>query len=50
VEEIATIAAAGESVDATETAASNTYYRVTARAVGGQEGTVVILQTTYRRN
>ena len=49
VEEIATIAGAGESLDATETAASNTYYRVTARAVGGQDGTVVVLQTTYRR-
>lgn len=49
VEEIATIAGVGESLDATETAASNTFYRVTARAVGGQDGTLVVLQTTYRR-
>lgn len=49
VEEIATVAGAGASVDATETATSNTYYRVTARAIGGQDGTVVVLQTTYRR-
>lgn len=50
VEELATIAGAGASLDATDTASSNTFYRVTARAVGGQEGTVVILQTTYRRH
>ena len=49
VEEIATIAGAGESVELGVPEGSNIFYRVTARAVGGQDGTLVVLQTTYRR-
>jgi type IV pilus assembly protein PilX len=49
VEEIAILPGAGDSLDASEPAGSNTYYRVTARAVGGDGNTIVVLQTTYRR-
>lgn len=49
VEEVVILPGAGESLDASEAAATNAYYRVTARAVGGEGNTVVVLQTTYRR-
>lgn len=49
VEEIVFLPEAGESLDAAEAESTNAYYRVTARAVGGEGNTVVVLQTTYRR-
>ncbi len=49
IEELPPKAEPGSSLAADEPVSESKLYRVTARAVGGTEKAVVILQTTYRR-
>ncbi len=49
IEEIARYPAVGESIEAGLPVPDLAYYRVTARAFGGTNTAVVILQSTYRR-
>src|SRR5690606_4287167 len=49
IEELPEIIASSGSAAADEAAIEGGVYRVTARAVGGSDTTVVMLQSTYRR-
>jgi type IV pilus assembly protein PilX len=49
IEEIARLPGVGESLEAGQPVPDITYYRVTARGIGGTATAVVIVQSTYRR-
>ncbi|GAB4357766.1 MAG: pilus assembly protein [Immundisolibacter sp.] len=49
IEEIARLPGVGESLEAGQPVPDITYYRVTARGVGGSATAVVVLQSTFRR-
>lgn len=49
IEEIARVPGVGESLEAGTPVPDITYYRVTARGVGGTATATVVVQSTYRR-